>query len=404
MRFEPSRLTKYNRTTILAEMDRVARRFFDGQAPSHGEFNRHSRVHSQTVVKEFGSWESAWRTVGMEYVRSPVKTKAIVADLKRVLQITGGYFSYRSYRESGGLYSEATIRKRFGNVGWSQVLFTVLGIRSRSPRQVLKKERPKSNSKATSREGESGGIRCTAEQLLADLRLIASKTKKDVLSYHDYRALGGKHCHATFRRVFNTWPIAVHAIGLKSGEYKARHRKPNFTDEEYFQELQRVWEILGRQPKAREMKANGSRMSAQAFQDRFKSWIRAIHAFCEERNSPDSNVDTGSSGVVSESVSAELGQVAKRAMEEPQPANGASGVRKRTPRKPSPRLRWKVFVRDRFTCRVCGRSPANVPGLVLEVDHIVSYSGLGETVLENLQLLCRDCNSGKSDLSPVLPE
>ena len=38
------------------------------------------------------------------------------------------------------------------------------------------------------------------------------------------------------------------------------------------------------------------------------------------------------------------------------------------------------------------------PGVELKVDHVVPWSDGGETVLDNLQLLCQKCNGGKSNL------
>ena len=62
------------------------------------------------------------------------------------------------------------------------------------------------------------------------------------------------------------------------------------------------------------------------------------------------------------------------------------------------RLRFLTLRRDGFRCKACGRSPANEPGVELEVDHVVAWSEGGETVLENLQSLCQRCNGGKSNL------
>jgi len=56
--------------------------------------------------------------------------------------------------------------------------------------------------------------------------------------------------------------------------------------------------------------------------------------------------------------------------------------------------------RDDFKCVKCGRNPATDPGIKLEIDHIIPYSKpKGETVIENLQTLCKECNLGKSNLS-----
>lgn len=52
-------------------------------------------------------------------------------------------------------------------------------------------------------------------------------------------------------------------------------------------------------------------------------------------------------------------------------------------------LRWDVWCRDNYTCRHCSRRDR------LTVDHIIPESRGGETVLSNLQTLCRPCNSRK---------
>jgi hypothetical protein len=74
---------------------------------------------------------------------------------------------------------------------------------------------------------------------------------------------------------------------------------------------------------------------------------------------------------------------------------GTDRVAKRTKRDPSLALRFLVLKRDGFRCVTCGRSPATIAGLVLEVDHVFAWSKGGETIAENLQSLCFDCNRGK---------
>jgi 5-methylcytosine-specific restriction endonuclease McrA len=61
--------------------------------------------------------------------------------------------------------------------------------------------------------------------------------------------------------------------------------------------------------------------------------------------------------------------------------------------------RFRVFTRDRFTCRYCG---AQAPTVRLEVDHVVPLSSGGASGFDNLVTACADCNRGKSD-SVVLP-
>ena len=72
--------------------------------------------------------------------------------------------------------------------------------------------------------------------------------------------------------------------------------------------------------------------------------------------------------------------------------------RRKTSRDINLRLRFKVLQRDNFKCCTCGASPAKDPSVKLHVDHIVPWSKGGETVMNNLQTLCSNCNLGKSDL------
>jgi hypothetical protein len=70
-----------------------------------------------------------------------------------------------------------------------------------------------------------------------------------------------------------------------------------------------------------------------------------------------------------------------------------------------PRFKRVVYIRDNFTCRHCGYAPftTNADGIQipdlkqLECDHITPISKGGETVLDNLQTLCKICNRRKGD-------
>ena len=70
-----------------------------------------------------------------------------------------------------------------------------------------------------------------------------------------------------------------------------------------------------------------------------------------------------------------------------------------------PRFKRVVFLRDEFTCQACGARPTFVNAHGLELpdlnqlacDHIIPVARGGETVLGNLQTLCRKCNAEKGD-------
>lgn len=61
-------------------------------------------------------------------------------------------------------------------------------------------------------------------------------------------------------------------------------------------------------------------------------------------------------------------------------------------------LRYQVLVKHKGKCLCCGRSYAE-HGVVIHVDHIKPKSKYPKLVLEisNLQILCEDCNMGKSN-------
>ena len=317
MSFQPTRLPTYTREALLVEIKRVVGRHFAGLCPTHKDFNKLSRVHSATVVKQFGSWADAMRSAGFEYSRSRVRRTKSVSDLQRI-----------------------------------------------SP-----------------------------DQLLRELKTIANKHKGTVFQYEDYRRLGGKRARGTFCKYLGGWRQAVASIGLKDGFSRARPDLRTYADEDYFEEMQRLWELLGRQPMAREMRKSG-RISPQSFQQRFGSWTKAVYAFCEDRNGPDSY------DFVDGMPQAERAELAQEIASQEHIGNSQAlilNLKRRTPRKPSVRLRFQVFQRDNFTCRACGRSPAREIGVILEVDHVIAWSHGGETILANLQTLCNRCNSGKSD-------
>jgi 5-methylcytosine-specific restriction endonuclease McrA len=54
-------------------------------------------------------------------------------------------------------------------------------------------------------------------------------------------------------------------------------------------------------------------------------------------------------------------------------------------------LRWQVWERDDFTCKHCGARQN------LAIDHVVPESKGGALTLDNLQTLCKPCNSRKGN-------
>jgi len=174
----------------------------------------------------------------------------------------------------------------------------------------------------------------------------------------------GKYDPATFKRRFGSWNNAVECAGFEAGN------TVNYSDEVLFENLMRMWEHHGRQPRLSELASHPSEISHGPYRRRFRTWIAALHEFATFANAADS--------------------VPVKYEEKIAP--------KKTLRSPSLRLRFQVLKRDDFRCQACGKSPSAFPGLYLHVDHNVAWSRGGETTLENLRTLCEACNLGKSNI------
>jgi 5-methylcytosine-specific restriction endonuclease McrA len=69
----------------------------------------------------------------------------------------------------------------------------------------------------------------------------------------------------------------------------------------------------------------------------------------------------------------------------------------RSTRKTVPsRLRYETLKKHNFQCQSCGATVED--GAKLEIDHIKPVSKGGTNDPDNLQVLCKNCNLGKSDI------
>lgn len=209
------------------------------------------------------------------------------------------------------------------------------------------------------------GIPVTEAQLIEDLRRVAVQLGSNTVSQPQYSQYGRYDMRNLSRRL-GGWDAALSAAGLGPTSYQGE-----YADEDLFANILSLWQYLGRQPRRVELASAPSKISQSPYQRRFGSWSAALEAFVEWANS-------------AESAAASPGEVAN--------------PKSRTARDPSLRLRFKVLLRDNFTCCGCGKSPATSVGTILHVDHVLPWSKGGETVLENLRTLCSKCNIGKSNV------
>lgn len=437
--FEPNKLLNYDDASLINEVKRVYDSFFQGQRMTGKEFTCHSRVHYHTVRKRFGSWSSALKLAGIAFDELPnEKEKQIpFSELKKDIENAiaanqGEYITYSFYKKNGGQYSHSTILKRFGYEKWADLLnkeFSLFIIRNvilpkqkiepvseeklfnelrivwdnigRRPTYLEFKQKGNIPIKVYERRygtwtkaieifctqneeyrsGSKGvGFNTTKELLIQELNNIVQEHGLTVLNQGDYEKYGGQYTIQTFYNHFGSWKNAKIAAGLKIARTAPEK-------DELLDELQKVWEQLGRQPLHNEIKKYG-KYSHKSYQHVFGSWTKAIYAFITDRQNENiEDIHEAPKTIVDLRIDTSMKLHTK--------ANDV--IKMKTPRIPSTRLRFNVLSRDKFTCVFCNKKPSVDSTIILHVDHIRPYSKGGETILENLQTTCSDCNLGKSD-------
>ena len=201
------------------------------------------------------------------------------------------------------------------------------------------------------------------QELIDDLARVANEINASTVTIDTYNERGRFHA-TTLTRRFGSWFKALELAGLK------KTRNLNIPNELLFENLVDVWTKLGRQPKYNDLTKDISHYSSGTYEKRFGSWRKALEAFVSWANEgitpPVSSVNAGSVG-------------------------------RRTPRTANWRQRAIVLMRDGARCQLCGATPQS--GVRLHIDHITPWSKGGETVIENLRVLCEQCNVGRSNVS-----
>jgi hypothetical protein len=285
--------------------------------------------------------------------------EALLAELRRVAAKVSGALTREAFRRLSKA-SPSVYQRRFG--GWHDALVRA-GLENRySGRNVSEKMRSQ----------DARGL--SDEQLVAELRRVATEVGSRALTTQIF----GEHSplsHAVVARRFGSWNAAMRKAGLPLPTRARRH-----TDEDYFENLLRVWTHHGRQPTYSEMERPPSTISAGAYEKKWRTWRKALVAFLERANGPRSQGNP----------------------EQIVPDKDDSGTQRRDgdrdPRRKIPlSLRFRILQRDRFRCVLCGTSPASGSPFPLHVDHVRPWSKGGKTVEHNLRTLCEPCNLGKSD-------
>ena len=294
-----------------------------------------------------------------EYHRN-TPDEELIEDVKRVADmLKKESLSCKDY-SSHGRFSYGTLRNRFGS--WNEVL--------RRAGLSVEKGRLKFHDYCES-----------DEVFFADLRRVAKLMGRGYVTRTEYEK-HGRFNYGERTKKYGGWGSLLKVAGLEQTPFRTGP-KQMYSEKELFEEIERVWIKLGRQPSSTDFEKNEFKYGRNTFLRRFGGWRKALEAFVDYINSED---DEEKSEIVPEEGVHDKTLI------------GQKSFKHKTKRDINLRLRFKVMARDHFKCCKCGKSPATDSSVVLHIDHIYPYSKGGETIMENLQTLCSDCNLGKSDL------
>jgi len=183
----------------------------------------------------------------------------------------------------------------------------------------------------------------------------------------------------------NSWGKALAALKIRLNSkgltLSPRTYSPNrlFSEKELFDEMERIWKIVGQRPSATEWQASSPKISYATYKKRFGGWQNACLKFIEHKMGVDITFDDQTS----KNWQRDKDTICK--------------INKCDKRDIPLKIRLQVLSRDKFRCIFCGRSPATDVNVILHIDHITPFSKGGKSVLDNLQTLCSNYNLGKSD-------
>jgi hypothetical protein len=197
-------------------------------------------------------------------------------------------------------------------------------------------------------------------KILKDLKKIAKNLRKDTVSFREYIKYG-MFSTKVYRNRFGSWNNALKKAGL------GIIREHRISNKVLFDNLEKIWRRLGRQPFYSEMRKPLSEYTPKPYTSRFGGWMKACKTFIKyKKNDPEF-----------EKLFSARSDIKNRNINE--------------------KVRLQVFKRDNYACVICGKSPATHRGIVLHIDHKLPYSKGGDNSLKNLRTLCDKCNLGRGN-------
>lgn len=144
----------------------------------------------------------------------------IIQDIIETAQrLCTDYMSITTYKKEGK-YSQTAVQGHFGT--WKNAL-EIAGLRIERTKQEIK--------------------HISNEQYFEDLRRVAELIEKETVPYDDYKKYGKYSAEHIIHR-FGKWNIALERAGLQNTGFC----KDKITEQQCFDEIERLWRLLGRQP------------------------------------------------------------------------------------------------------------------------------------------------------------
>jgi 5-methylcytosine-specific restriction endonuclease McrA len=229
------------------------------------------------------------------------------------------------------------------------------------------------------------------EKILGELEKVAGHFSYNYFRRKDFNKIADIHS-ATVERCFGgSWSDAMLALKerlkQKNKSIALSHRRKH-SEKGIFEEIERIWRLVGHRPSRNEWTANKPKISYDTVYRHFGGWTKACLNFIEYKSGKTITANEGKLGE-NKHVQNYIPPAGDKR------AETSKGIEKT--RTIPLNIRLKVFSRDNFRCIFCGKSPATNVGTRLHIDHIVPFSKGGTNVPKNLQTLCEECNLGKSD-------
>ena len=196
--------------------------------------------------------------------KAQLTDEEIIADIQETAKQLGKDYISISVYKLHGKYSQTAIQRHFGN--WKNAL-AIAGLRN---------ERNSSEYKLIQ-----------DEEYFDDLRRVANLINSNTVPYEEYKKQGKYSSEYIFKR-FGKWNDFLKKAGLESTGFS----KAKITEQDCFDEIERIWRLLGRQPTSIDIIKKGiCNYSIDTFKRRFGGWRKALEAFIVYINASDNEYE-----------------------------------------------------------------------------------------------------------------